>query len=249
MIENLNAEYEGSMTVRYICFRARESYEDFREKMLTNNTIGGYLSLNVENRDGEKIYKYDISGKKAVSEILSEKNVTEDFLIQFLKELERILLNGKGFMFDENDLILHPDAIYVSPEGHISVCCLPGYEKNLQEQLCSLLRYFMNCVDISDRRSVYAVYSSYVAAGDENCTFGSLIRFLESNKELPELYEPESGEQRNRKAELTEADGKQAEESFGTSGFYLSGKRKRQLSGLALAAAFLMIMLYFIFGG
>lgn len=249
MIESLNAEYDGDMTVRYICFKSQEPYEDFREKMLINNTIGGYLSLEVVHKDGGKTYRYDISGKKAVSDILSEKNITEDFLIRLLKELERILLNGKGFMFDENDLILHPDAIYISPEGHVSVCCLPGYEKNLREQLCGLLSYFMNCVDIADRRGVYAVYSAYAAARDENCTFDSLIRILENNRELPGLCETEDKKDGEPENAIPKAIGKMKEETAGFHGFYLSEKIKRQLGYFALAAAFLLILIYFIFGG
>lgn len=245
MIENLNIDYGGDMTLRYISFKSPEVYEDFREKMLLHNSISGYLKLDVVYEQGEKEYRFDVSDKKSLRETLAEKYMDEKNLLNLLKELERIFIKGKSFMLEEGNYILHPDAMYFSPEGRVHVCYLPGYEKNVQEQLCDLLEFLMNCVDVADRRSVYAVYSTYVAARDGSCTFGSLINLLESNMEsLGKMEEnlPGRGDLAEGTPVLSHV------ESTGINRFFhLGEKEKRQLGHAALVAGFILIVLYFIF--
>lgn len=245
MIERLNVDYGGDMTVRYISFDAPEIYEDFREKMLLHNSIGGYLKLNVVIEQGKKEYRFDVSDKKSLRETLAEKYIDEDSLINLLKQLERIFIKGKSFMLEEGNYILHPDAIYYNPEGKVHVCYLPGYEKDVQEQLCDLLEFLMNCVNVADRRSVYAVYSTYVAARDGNCTFGSLINSLENNME--NLLEMEKNLQ--GKSDLTESNRvlSHVKESGLESFFRLGEKEKRQFGHAVLTVGFILIVLYFIF--
>ena len=245
MIESLDMDYGGDMTLRYISFKSRGEFDDFREKMLLHNSISGYLQLNVVHVADEKSYRYDISDKKSLREVLAEKCITEDGLLGLLKELESIFIKGKSYMFEEWNYILHPDAIYYSPEGKVYVCYLPGYEKDVQGQLCDLLEFLMNCVDVTDRRSVYAVYSTYVAARDGNCTFGSLINLMESNlKNLSIVEQTLLKENRKVTAEVGE---ETAELSFWQKLVNLREKEKRQLGYAALTLGFAFVVLYFIF--
>lgn len=248
MLENLNAEYDGDMTVRYICFKSEEIFEDFREKMLIHNSINGYLALNILHTGNEKVFRYEISDRKNLRDILSEKSLSEELLIKILKEMEKIFINGRNFMFDEDNYVIHPDAIFINTDEHLEICYLPGYEKNIQEQLCDLFGYFMNCVDVSDRRSVYAVYSTYTALKDGNTTFGSLIRRLEKSKENM-LLSGTNTECINRenielKKGVSETDLKGLiRENLNM----ISEKQKQQLGQIILAAAFIIVMIYFIF--
>lgn len=248
MLENLNAEYDGDMTVRYICFKSEEIYEDFREKMLIHNSISGYLPLSIVYAGNEKVLRYNISDRKSLRDILAEKSMDEELLIKILKELEKIFIKGRNFMFDEDNFVIHPDAMFINGEGHLEVCYLPGYEKNVQKQLCDLLSYFMNCVDVSDRRSVYAVYSTYAALKDGSCTFGSLINRLEKSQEnfLPddtgteEIISKKSIEDIHVKPLRPENTGKEGIK-------ILSEKQKRHLGQFFLAVAFILLIIYYIF--
>ncbi len=273
MIEKLNVRYEGDMTARYMCFDALGAYGDFREKMLEKNRIDGYLPLSIIYSGEEKIYRYDISDKKALSDILAEKSMTEEMLLALLKDLEKIFIKGKSFMLEEMNYVLHPDALYLSHEGRAFACYLPGYEKDVKEQLSGLFGYFMDCVDINDRRSVYAVYSAFVAAGEENCTFSALISLMERNREIGRygeevfrnegeknlIFSDNEAEKQTERA-LMKGDAADREKEYGAKGSlakksggfaflnaFTGEKRKREIGQFVLIAAFAVIVIYFIF--
>ncbi|MGN0166306.1 MAG: DUF6382 domain-containing protein [Lachnospiraceae bacterium] len=240
MLEKLNIEYGGDMTFRYIDFAAEEEYGDFREKMLLNNPIAGHLQMSIAVKEGQKHYRYDVSDKKSLQDILKDQSFTEIMLLAFLKDLEKIFCRGKGFVLEEDNYVLHPEAVYFCPEGHAYLCYLPGYEKNIQEQLCELLGYLMDRVDVADRRSVYAIYSTYAAAKEGNCTFASLINRLEKNAE-PALavrdVNPVGNEQERIAPDLEKNCGRKIR---------LRDKEKRILGYVSLGLCFLFVIVYFI---
>lgn len=244
MLENLNATYDGDMTIRFICFESVSEDEDFREKMLLHNCIGGHLPLSIVFENNRKIYRYDVSGRKSLRDFFGEKCVTEDFLVKLLAELERIFLRGKSYMFSEGNYILHPDAIFLGADGQIGLCYLPGYEKDIQEQLCELLVFLMNCVDVSDRRSVYGVYSTFAAVREGNCTFASLILALKRNgNNIPKEFD----EDVNSKEEMVDnsekkgdAGGKEGKKFRMNSGF------KRQVGSVVVLISFIILIVYFL---
>ena len=144
-------------------------------------------------------------------------------------------------MFEEDNYVLHPSAIYFSSGGELRLCYLPGYEKNVKEQIAELLSFLMSSVDVNDRESVYVYYSSYMLAREENCTFRSLIGGLDKK---PELNENEESEQlQNRSAEKP---GEKSDEKEEGAKAIHTGKRQ----ALGYAAVFLVftaVVLAFLF--
>ena len=247
MLENLNADYMGDMTERFICFKAESPYEDFREKMLIHNNIGGHLNLNIISEGVDKIYRYDISGRKSLREVLKDQHLNDAFLIHFLRELERIFRRGKSYMLDEDDYILHPDGVFLDSEGQLWVCYLPGYGKTILEQLCVLLGYMMDCVDVNDKQSVYAVYSAIVTVREGNCTFGSLIEALEKGIATQNDIEREllSESQEPDKEENMSVD-KEKKENYWMGKVFISNGIKRRIGYLMVMLVFMAIVIYFI---
>ncbi len=247
MLDSLNASYMGDMTERYICFPADIIYEDFREKMLIYNNIGGHLRMSIIYDDNEKIYRYNISGRKSLREVLKEQHMSDLLLKHLLMELERIFIRGKSYMLEEENYVIHPDGMFFSPEGQMGVCYLPGYGKPIHEQLCALLGYMMDCVDVNDKQSVYAVYSSIVLVREGNCTFGSLIELLQKSKEA----------QNNTDNSMSKVEGVAEEESVANAlgskngkmlkeKLFVSNAFKRKMGYIVAALTFLAVVIYFI---
>jgi hypothetical protein len=187
MLENLDINYCGDMTTRFMYFKAFD-YSDFREKMLSSNEIGGHLRLMVQNHAEEKLYFYDISSKKSLREYIQERNINIAFLKRLLEDLERAFLNGKSYMLDENNYCIHPDTLYFNDLGQAFLCYQPGYDCDIHEQLCSLFEFIIDRVDLNDRKSVYVAYRITSAVKEENCTFQTLLSILKES-------EPEQSEE------------------------------------------------------
>ena len=179
MLENINLEYSGDMSERYMVFDKEDEEGDFREKMLCENEIPGFLSARLFADETRKRIGYDISGRISLSERLADCPADVSLLNTLLSETEKIFIRGRNYMFEEDDYVIHPDTIFFGPEGGLMLCYLPGYNRNFRGQLCSLLEYLMNMIDLKEQESVVAYYTTYVAAKDENCTFKSLLQGIE----------------------------------------------------------------------
>lgn len=182
MLENLEFEYRGDMTERFMVFVRDKDEGDFREKMLMENRVSGYLPLTVETENEKKLYLYDISGCRSLADYMQEGPVDGKLLKTLLAELEKIFIRGKSFMLEEDNYVLHPDALFFTLEGCLMCAYLPGYEKNIKLQLCELLGYMLDTIDVSDKTSVYYFYTTLVTAREENCTFKTLLAGLEEKK-------------------------------------------------------------------
>ncbi|MDD6102651.1 MAG: DUF6382 domain-containing protein [Clostridiales bacterium] len=178
MLENLDYFYKGDMTGRFLCFAADNNETDFRENMLVHNTIAGYLSLSVSNEQ-ERTYCYNISGKKSLREFFNEKKPTAQFASNLLKDFERIFLEGKSYMLEEQSYLLHPDTIYMDEEEKVFLCYLPGSHRDVHNQLSDLFSFILDYVDLSDNKSVYLLYLAGSAANKSNVTFGALYNMID----------------------------------------------------------------------
>lgn len=261
MLEKLDVIFRGDMTNRFIGFKS-DIEEDFREKMLLYNNIPGYLAMNVKYEDGEKIYCYDISGKKSVAEVLGEKAVDKQFLHMLFSELEGIFLRGKGYMFEEDNYCIHPDALFISDDDRVGVCYVPGYERNVHMQLEEMAEYLMDRVDSEDKESVYAVYRICTALREPNCTFATLLLLIEnSDRNIKEIDNEVSESIKNADGIREEAEKGSGQAEVRTSGILekLSERilnkeenennkeeERKNLISMAMAVCFILAVVYFV---
>ncbi len=261
MLEKLDVIFRGDMTNRFIGFKS-DAEEDFREKMLLYNSIPGYLPMNVRSEDGEKIYCYNISGKKSVAEVLGEKTVDKQFLHMLISELEGIFIRGKGYMFEEDNYCIHPDAVFISDDDRVGVCYVPGYERNVHMQLEEMAEYLMDRVDSEDKESVYSVYRICTALREPNCTFSTLLSIIEnSDCKIKEIDNEISESIKNMDCGGSEEEEERETAEIKTVGLFdrLSGKilnrdenednkeeDRKSLISMAMAACFVLAVVYFV---
>ncbi len=189
MLENVNPEYSGDMSRRYMVFEA-DGESDFRLKMLCENEIPGFLNASFFDDGYMKKLGYDISGKTSLSEKLAENAPDVSLLYLLLSEMEKIFIRGRNYMFEEDDYVIHPDTVFFSETG-IQLCYLPGFSRNFRSQLLALLEYLMNLIDIRNQEDVVCYYSAFVSAKDDNCTFKSLLLGIEKVKKECEAEKAE----------------------------------------------------------
>lgn len=250
MIENLDFTYKGDMTGRFICFNAGGGVADFRENMLVHNSIGGHLSLSIEEEADKRKYCYNISGKKSLRELVNEKKATASFVRDMLKSFERCMLEGKPYMLEESGYLLHPDTIFFNETDMIYLCYLPGECKDIHDQLSDLMTYILDNVEMTDSRSVYLLYLVSSAAKDANVTFGSLYNMLdrglsEKNQivNLDEVKRPGDGPEN-----ILALENKKSQEQAETQPKEPRSKniKAETIWKIALFATFVGVVIYFI---
>ena len=241
MLENINLEYSGDMSERYMVFTPEDEEGDFRERMLCENEIPGFLSARLFTDDNGRKIGYDISGSISLAERLSENPADAALLCTMLSEMEKIFVRGRNYMFEEDDYVIHPDTIFFSPEGSLLLCYLPGHCRSFRSQLCSLLEYLMNMIDVREQESVVAYYTTYVAAKDENCTFKSLLQGIERARQ------DYAGENTVKNPEMKEITA--AEEGKAGAAAIIKKKGRgavRVLFPLVFASIFAFVLLFFL---
>ncbi|MDF2538016.1 MAG: hypothetical protein K0S76_1037 [Herbinix sp.] len=145
-------------------------------KMLSHSTIEGLLCVDRRIMDNEVLFYYDISAKQSLNHLLEKSLVSYDKMKQLLVRIVKTIEKAFEYLLPEDDFILMPEYIYMEVASEIPhLCYLPGYQKNIKEQITSLLEFFMNKVDYNDKEAVLLVYRLYAASREEGFTFESLL--------------------------------------------------------------------------
>lgn len=238
MLENATVNYDGSMTERFLTFTVDAESNDFRTKMLENNSVSGYLPLSTHrNPENRMVYRYDITDKVSLTDYIAEHEVTASFLADLLEQLERIFLRGKGFMLEEDNYVLLLNYMYFDAEGNLAICYLPSYECGIKHQIYTLIGDLLKMVDTEDKNNVFLMYRAYAKAGEDSCTFRSIIACL-----LPE--EPKALVPAGKSPEPAEPVGTSPKSS---GKFFIGRKTKEKIEYIALVSVFTLVILFYIF--
>ncbi len=157
---------------------------DFSKKMLESQTIEGFLTMHTKQMDNKCYLYYDISSKQTMN-ILYEKNrinyvSMKEIWSNILQTIERTF----EYLLSADDFILQPEYIFMTANANKPLLCfVPGYQKNIQQQIIKLLEYFMNKIDYNDKEAVLLVYRLYAISKEEGCTLDQLVQGIVS-KEL-----------------------------------------------------------------
>lgn len=158
----MNVREETELNHRYLVIEA-ELYlkESFETKMLYNNKIQGLLEVQLRVVEGCAYYYYDVTGKVSLqsrSALLLEKKECETIVDSLCKMLTGL-----------DEYLLTVDALWLKPEGIFydeaasqwSYIYLPGYCKDIREQIRGLVLNLMNYVHHQNQEAVLYVYGLY----------------------------------------------------------------------------------------
>jgi len=218
--------------------------------MLENNDILGYLPLSVVRKNGEdEIYRYDISDLVPLSEYFLEHAVRASVLRDILKQLEKIFIRGKSFMFEEDDFVISLNYIFIDEEFNLRLCFLPNFCHDIREQIIELIGELLNLVDTEDKNEVFLMYKAYSLAKEERCTFKAIIGCLGEEESADEGEgNPEALAKGITDSKNDSEKGK--EEEFGLAvndkKKIISRKTKETLEYCLLIVVFAAIMMVFI---
>ncbi|HKL98624.1 MAG TPA: DUF6382 domain-containing protein [Mobilitalea sp.] len=169
----MEIEYTKDLHHSYMVLPENENSNDepYCIQMLKAEGMEGILSLEKRGIDNKVYYYYDITAKQALSNLLAKSDMSYSIVKKLFTNLLETIEKAYEYLLNENDFVLGSDVIFVDLSSErIELCYLPGYRKDIKEQMCSFIEYIMNKVNYKDKEAVLLVYNLYAAGKEEGFT-------------------------------------------------------------------------------
>ena len=155
---------------------------DYRIKMVCNNSINGLLNTNIQYLNNTPIFCYDINNLQSLSITLETKPLDYSLLSRIIYEIYNLLFACEKYMLDTDKLLLEPEYIFLSPNNStINLCYLPLKTSDFITSLRKLFDYFLKNIDHSDEKCVYTAYSIHNHCVSNSITPSILVSYINTD--------------------------------------------------------------------
>lgn len=187
----MEIEYSKDLHHNYMRIRGEANGESsYSIRMLEAEGLSGILRPDCRRQDDYVYYYYDITAKQSLINLITKAPLSGAMVKHLIVRLVETTLRAYEYLLDEKGFVISPETIFLDLNtGDYELCYLPGYGRDVKEQMCSLLEFIMNRVDYNDKEAVLLVYNLYAAGREEEYTFDHLLKILRN----PERSESEVG--------------------------------------------------------
>lgn len=187
MNRQINISYKKTMGHNLMCLELPQNNnnlfsEDFRTKMILNNSIKGILKTHIQYTNGIPSFCYDISGLQSLSIILESKSLDYNLLSHLIYNIYDALLSCENYMLDIDKLLLSPEHLFLSSDySNIGLCYFPLSDEDFTFSMKQLFEHLLKHIDHKDEKCVYIAYSIHNHCLKEIISPSILLSFLSSN--------------------------------------------------------------------
>ncbi len=158
-----------------------EAVDTYSRKMLTKNDISGLLPCEIRCVDMEERYYYDISSKQPVVNVFEKGQVDELQTEKLVEKIIEAVKEARKYMLFENSFVLSPQYIYMNISNfEVSLCYLPGYNKDIREQLSDFLEFLLEKVDHNNQKAIVMSYGLYKLIKGREVSFENIEEFMKN---------------------------------------------------------------------
>lgn len=185
----MEVEYRRDLHHNYMVVPQSEEKkgESYCIKMLEAEGMEGILKLEQRCINNKVFYYYDITAKQAVNILLTKAALNYERVKQLFMDFIQTIEKAYEYLLNENDFVLVPEYIFMDMmSGQFFLCYLPGYQRDIREQITGFIEFVMNKLDYSDKEAVLLVYNLYAAAKEDGFIFDHLLELVQSQNILTE---------------------------------------------------------------
>ena len=200
------AVYERDLQGAYMLLPAMsQSAVGYPRRMIRENTIRGFLPMQIRGGEEGESYCYGISSLMSLEEYLAHHVLEERFLKQLVFSLCQAVEQLGEYLLTEEFLLLTPETIFVRETeavpfvGTFLFCLYPDERQNVKEALTQWTKYLIDRTDRSDDRCAVMCYELYGLVQKENFCLGEFMEALE-RWSLPAV--PKEPEKKKRSKQL-----------------------------------------------
>lgn len=187
-VKSLNCNYER------ILLEEKPEEKRYQYCMIGRGGIKGLLSCNLRYMNGQGYLYYDITSKQNVRQVYSKKNITRDWLKDFLWSLRQVRQELERFLLDAENVLLFPEQIFQDLESRVfSFLYVPYHEG--KNGIKELMDFWVEHIDYDDDVLVTCVYHMYEQM-DQNGDVYLQAQIFEDAKVLDAVRAAETDEAR-----------------------------------------------------
>ena len=173
----MQIEYRRDLNHNYVILESTDEIDTncYQVRMILSNDIRGFLPCSIRGVDGKTLFYYEITSRQSLKNLYEQKSVDYSLLMHLYEQIFQGLDYLKQFLLDINDLVLLPELIFLDPETeNVSLCFLPGYEKDIRQSLRVLIEYLLPKINHQNQEAVMAGYGLYRKIMDHHINIESL---------------------------------------------------------------------------
>ena len=153
-IRNLNTNYER------ILIDKKPEEDRYQYCILNRGGIRGLLPCSLRYIDESAYLYYDITSRQAVAQLFLNRNITRDWMKDFMWSMQRLRQELSRFLLDDHNILWSPEKIYQDLETNVfSFLYVPYYEG--ERYFSQLLEFLVEHIDYDDEVLVDCVYHMY----------------------------------------------------------------------------------------
>lgn len=200
----MQTEYVKSLNCNYERILLDEKPEEKRYQycIVGRGGIKGLLPCNLRYINGQGYLYYDITSKQNIQQIYSKKNITRDWIKDFLWSFRQVRQELERFLLDAGNILMFPEQIFQDLESRVfSFLYIPYYEG--KNGIKELMDFWVEHIDYDDDLLVTCVYHMYEQM-DQNGDIYFQKQIFEDAKMLEAAQMTEVGKATTQTAEVGE---------------------------------------------
>lgn len=212
----MQTEYIKSLNCNYERILLDEKPEEKRYQycIVGRGGIKGLLPCNLRYINGQGYLYYDITSKQNVQQLYSKKNITRDWIKDFLWSFRQVRQELERFLLDAGNILMFPEQVFQDLESRVfSFLYIPYYEG--KNGIKELMDFWVEHIDYDDDLLVTCVYHMYEQM-DQNGDIYLQGQIFEDMKMLEASQMTEIGKTTAQTAEGGEGTAQTAEIREGT---------------------------------
>lgn len=167
----MRAEYKRDLNHNYLVLYGEEEIDtsSYQVRMLVGNVIPSLLKCRIQGMDGKFAVYYDITSRQSLAAFYENRKLGQEDLKMIFGEVVRVLEDAAEYLMNPGQLVLMPEYMFLEIEKkEISFCFLPGYPKDIKEQLQTFTEYILPNINHEDEKAVIIGYGVYRRALEES---------------------------------------------------------------------------------
>jgi hypothetical protein len=197
-----DVSFERNMNHNYMILESRdffgdivENNNDYRKKMLLENSIQGLLPVNHRLVNGQMRYYYKIDSLQSLESLYNKKEINYDELKHILSGCIKLCDSLEEYLLDGSQIILRPEYIYINPDTlELYFVCYPEYEEDIRASFVEFIDLLLTKIDHTDNNAVLLGYKIYRYTKNTNFVIGEIARILDSHTQYIPESDPEDME-------------------------------------------------------
>lgn len=158
----LQTEYIRSMQCNYerILLENQPEEKRYQYCILSRGGIKGLLPCSLRYLNGLAYLYYDITSKQSVTQLFGRRNITRQWLTDFVWSIKQLRAELGRFLLDDENILWYPEQIFQDLESNtFSFLYVPYYEG--ENCFLKILDFLVEHIDYEDEGLVECVYKMY----------------------------------------------------------------------------------------